>query len=374
MTKNDYRRALIMLRAVQNGLVGHVRLERRTLMGSMQFSLSGLPAEEELQAAMAAKTDSGWKIVHIGTLGQDRRGRAGLNWTFDPRSIEGLPLERYSVLLILQVAPGICQTAMTGYVNGAVQVDWERVEQAACAAYTGCERRLAGTQCADSPNIEVAPPQSSAELDAPAELLSAQGPAEPTGLDGPAEDVEPAEFDLAAAAGVSAEPDGFDEPARQCAGTAAKAGASPAVQIPEEPTGFDGPSEGVELAALDLPAAAARTALQALGADAEQRWPEGIEPLRAAFSAAEPVFLSALPDHVFIHAFHSAQCPQCAVGLRAEGGRPVSVAWAIPGEKAETPPQGLEGYVWKDGWWLAVADAESGAYRVIAPQPDIKLT
>jgi len=186
--------------------------------------------------------------------------------------------------------------------------------------------------------------------------------------------VELAALDLPAAISVWAEPDGFDEPARQCAGTAAKAGASPAVQIPEEPTGFDGPSEGVELAALDLPAAAARTALQALGADAEQRWPEGIEPLRAAFSAAEPVFLSALPDHVFIHAFHSAQCPQCAVGLRAEGGRPVSVAWAIPGEKAETPPQGLEGYVWKDGWWLAVADAESGAYRVIAPQPDIKLT
>lgn len=38
MIRNDYRRALIMLRALEKGYSGHVRLERRTLRGNMQFA------------------------------------------------------------------------------------------------------------------------------------------------------------------------------------------------------------------------------------------------------------------------------------------------------------------------------------------------
>ena len=127
MMKNEYRRALILLRPTQAGTSGHVRLERRTLVGSMQFTLSGMQSAGALQAAMAAKTSMGWKIVHIGTLGRDARGQEGLNWTFDPRSIEGLPLEKYSVLLVLETGADSCRTLFTGYVNGSVQVDWERV-------------------------------------------------------------------------------------------------------------------------------------------------------------------------------------------------------------------------------------------------------
>lgn len=40
MIRNDYRRALIMLRALEKGYSGHVRLERRTLRGNMQFSIT----------------------------------------------------------------------------------------------------------------------------------------------------------------------------------------------------------------------------------------------------------------------------------------------------------------------------------------------
>ena len=35
MMRNDYRRALILLRSNAASYSGHVRLERRTLMGSM---------------------------------------------------------------------------------------------------------------------------------------------------------------------------------------------------------------------------------------------------------------------------------------------------------------------------------------------------
>lgn len=291
MMKNDYRRALIMLRALEGGLSGYVRLERRTLMGSMQFNVSGLRTTASLQAAMGAKTAAGWKIVHIGTLGQNMRGQAGLNWTFDPRCIEGLPLEKYQVLLVLAIENDSCRALMTGYVNGSVQVDWQRVEEAACASYASHAAKREITE--EEP------------------VLTGEEPV-----------------------------------------------------LPEEKT------EAVFAAedALDIPAQGTVSALQALGLGEEAAWPEGIAPLKEAFSAGEPMYLSALPEHVFIRAWHSAKCPECAVGLEADGGEIKSVAWAVPGEEAQVPPEGLEGYVWKDGWWIAVADAHDGGYREIFPR------
>ena len=49
MIRNDYRRALIMLRALEKGYSGHVRLERRTLRGNMPFSITA-PSGGELHA------------------------------------------------------------------------------------------------------------------------------------------------------------------------------------------------------------------------------------------------------------------------------------------------------------------------------------
>ena len=40
MNRNEYRRAFIMLRAAMPGYGGHVRLERRTLTGSMYFIIT----------------------------------------------------------------------------------------------------------------------------------------------------------------------------------------------------------------------------------------------------------------------------------------------------------------------------------------------
>ena len=54
MIRNDYRRALIMLRALEKGYSGHVRLERRTLRGNMQFSITA-PSGGELHAAILAR-------------------------------------------------------------------------------------------------------------------------------------------------------------------------------------------------------------------------------------------------------------------------------------------------------------------------------
>ena len=50
MNKNEYRRAFIMLRPALTGYSGHVRLERRTMTGSMYFIVSA--PGEGLNAAL----------------------------------------------------------------------------------------------------------------------------------------------------------------------------------------------------------------------------------------------------------------------------------------------------------------------------------
>lgn len=382
MMKNEYRRALILLRPTQAGTSGHVRLERRTLVGSMQFTLSGMQSAGALQAAMAAKTSMGWKIVHIGTLGRDARGQAGLNWTFDPRSIEGLPLEKYSVLLVLETGADSCRTLFTGYVNGSVQVDWERVEQAACAGYIAAPQTAQDTEQDEQGESENTVPDAPEEQTGK-ENIDRDAPEEQTGTENIASDApeEPSEKEIDPDAQLPGTTPIFREPAAECEKTVEAALAeldAPALapepdianRPAEDDASLDAPamsSAGAERedGPLDVPARAAQTALEALGLDAGERWPEAIEPLRAAFAASAPVFLGAQPDHVFVKTAHAPYCPECAVGLRAENGAPRSVAYAIPGEFSEQPPEGLEGYRWRDGWWIAVADAESGAYMHI---------
>ncbi|MDO4740366.1 MAG: hypothetical protein Q4A66_06835 [Eubacteriales bacterium] len=481
MTKNEYRRALILLRAARQGMSGHVRLERRTMLGSMQFSLNGLRCAGELQAVMAAKTNAGWKIARIGPLRRSDRGQAGLHWTFDPRCIEGLPLERYAVILVLELCGGECRTLFTGYVNGSTQVDWTRAEEAACAAVTASRALPAQDGAASARQAPAEEPAAEAQADeadgqavfsqkeetaqleldssereesaqeteadtaqevslqeteadlpelntSAQEVLSREAEVAPSDGDASAQEVSsqeteaalldidttareassqpvetaPSDWDTAALEASSqkieadivrevlsqeaeAAPSNWDAPAQDVSSREAEAVSSELDAAAQDVSSLeeDGAlpdfdtaaqevlSQEAEAAPSDWGAPAcdgAQTALQALGLEPERAWPEGIEPLRAVFAAAEPLRLSALPEHVFIRAWHSAACPECAVGICAREGVPESVAWAIPGEEAPEPPDGLEGYVWKDGWWFAVADADSGRYKVIAAE------
>ena len=47
MVRNDYRRSLIMLRAHEPGYSGHVRLERRVMMGTMNFIVTVLCSQSQ---------------------------------------------------------------------------------------------------------------------------------------------------------------------------------------------------------------------------------------------------------------------------------------------------------------------------------------
>ena len=67
MIRNDYRRALIMLRALEKGYSGHVRLERRTLRGNMQFSITA-PSGGELHAAILARKPGTYAAEDLGGI------------------------------------------------------------------------------------------------------------------------------------------------------------------------------------------------------------------------------------------------------------------------------------------------------------------
>ena len=80
MIRNEYRRAFIMLRAVMPGYGGHVRLERRTLTGSMFFIITAPQGVSELAAALVGRQNGEYYAAPIGPLSRDRRGQLALAW------------------------------------------------------------------------------------------------------------------------------------------------------------------------------------------------------------------------------------------------------------------------------------------------------
>lgn len=134
MVKNDYRRALIMLRVHERGYSGHIRLEHRTLSGSMYFMV-GAPSNANVLCAALVRRDSrgAYFAVKLGELRRDSRGQATLAYSFDPRNIDGRPLDEYLVAAVVERRQDGCVLALSGNVNGAREVSWPEVSAAACS-------------------------------------------------------------------------------------------------------------------------------------------------------------------------------------------------------------------------------------------------
>ena len=133
MMRNDYRRALILLRSNAEGCSGHVRLERRTLMGSMYFLLQAPPDAPAMRALLAGRSREDYYACEIGSLQGGNRGQSTLTWNFDPRNICGRELEQYQLLLI--VGEGGCNILLHGNICGHAELNWDRVRRAVCDLY-----------------------------------------------------------------------------------------------------------------------------------------------------------------------------------------------------------------------------------------------
>ena len=370
MLRNDYRRALIMLRSLRQGVSGYVRLERRTLMGSMSFTVNGAGQDEALYALLLYEQGGLWRACPLDRLGQPRYGQCGAVCRFDPRNICGRALEDYALVTVASVRETICELLLAGYLNGTVLTDWQQVKQAVCQA-------LAVTRASSAPGEDASAHEpASAESAAPpipaiavqAESADPEGE-QPTGEDAdskpmpegegeeaansavnPAEDERPA---LAEPRPTGPEPgqplaqDELDQPAQP-----APEETSAAEVLPDE---FDKPAESVP----EPP----RTAGELLGIDLSLPWPTGIEPLRELFETLPPVKPFEAEGFTLIEApLAVPDAARCVIGISAEGGKPARVLYAVPGRYALEPPSNMVGYEWRggtgDGYWVTIRPVE----------------
>lgn len=135
MMRNDYRRALILLRGNAAGYSGHVRLERRTLMGSMYFLIQAPAQCGTLRAALVGRGKDSYYACALGDMQRDDRGQAVLSWNFDPRNICERTLEQYQLIVVTGAEDENCSILLWGNVSGHAELNWERVRTAVCGLY-----------------------------------------------------------------------------------------------------------------------------------------------------------------------------------------------------------------------------------------------
>ena len=339
MVKNDYRRSLIMLRTHGQGYSGHVRLERRTLMGTMYIVIHAPRDGSVLCASLVRRNeDGGYAAVKLGELRRDGRGQASLAYSFDPGNIERFALEEYRIIAVTaRSAAGRCSVVLSGNVNGSHEEDWAGVQAAACAV---CREPRPPVNIparpGEGPLGEQTPVLPPADIPArPGEgPLGAQTPSVPAvPEEGPAQLPMP---EVNASSEETFPADGFP----------------PAFDLPEE----------LPLRSAFAPARA--TAAEVLGLDASVRWPGVSEQVRAYFT--RPPEELKLGGYTYVSApMHAGSgYDHVEVGLKAEDGVPVAVAYALPSNYTPEPPPGLENYVWKggaeDGWWMIETDNFTG--------------
>lgn len=353
MSRSEYRRDLIMLRALQRGFAGHARLECRTTAGNLYFSVREEGQAGELRAALVGVQRGGYYAADLGRLQADSRGQAALNAAFDPRNIAGRALKEYRLVIVSEKQSEVCEPVLSGNLNGSFAVDWAAVRNAVCRLYP-----------------EEAPASPAAETEAAADAASApeSAPLEETRREIRIDVRLKAPQITAEATEVS---DSVVEPAPADEGsTAAEAAPAEAPGTPE--SGLDAPAappaQSAEPPAIvpEAPAPAAAPAAELLALAPEAEWPEAIQSVRPLFASESPFQPFAAGDYVFVRAPMPADSgyAECAIGLQAPEGKPTSICYALPGRAAPEPPPGLEGYVWRGGagagWWAIFLDAATG--------------
>ena len=349
-----------MLRAVEQGYGGHVRLERRTMTGSMYFSVTAPQGAGELTAALAGRQDGAYFVQSIGPLARDRRGQLTLAWQFDPRSIGARPLEAYAWVVVAKAAP--CAVALAGNLEGSKALDLAALARAVCAGLSQPD-----APAADLPAPEEIMPGTDAVLPtAPAQAQPCAG--DPTGTPpcegSPTETppMEPAQEGgvriytrsrlraRSARRGQATQPSNAEAP--RPAGDGAAQAVPPSTDV-SEAAAANAARQAPPEAPCEAPAQL-KTAAKLLGLDITQPWPEAIEGLRRLFATQAPADAPLQDGYVYI-AVPQPGGGQSLVGLQAENGVPARVRYAVQGQRAPEPPAGLEAYRFLGdgplGWW-----------------------
>jgi len=373
MIRNEYRRAFIMLRAAGQGYGGHARLERRTMTGSMYFVVTAPEGAGPLRAALAGQRDGVYYAASLGTLSRDRRGQLTLAWQFDPRSIDGRPLEAYAWVVVADTGNG-CAAVLTGNVEGSRSVDPFALEGAVCALFAAGTAPAADLPEPDGLPRSTEPATLPAAEENVAEMPEDTGPAEVE--DSFQEDVKiytARRCRVCAGEGsnsvpAEAPPEAGDVSIREAKASTSLGGpeaVSDAERPDIAPLPADGAAAGEALPEVPgTPYAEPETAARRLGLDISQAWPAALEPLRRLFATQPP--LQNAPDGEYTYI--SAPMPPesgftaCLVGIRAQAGRPTGLRYALPSRYSPLPPAGLESYRWLggggEGFWVLDTQAD----------------
>lgn len=419
MNKNDYRRAFIMLRPAAPGWAGHVRIEHRVMTGSMYFIVNPPAHNGEILAALAGRRGQEYYAASLGALRADSRGQFTLAYPFDPRLIEGRPLDAYPWIAIARIDEGGCRVVLTGNVDGAYPMDIGAVQEAIRALYRGGElaAELPGPEeplppppkaaAADEPGLSAnEPPRTAAEAADESLFASAEVRPEGTAAEDPASALEaqaappplpfiadvgealsPAEImEGASRASIApeAEADGSDaisETAEPPAGPAQNADVleeSPAEEAPapvEADTGAPadgygpatriytrmrlGGTPSVEPPDDCRPACPVPERAEIAVPSPAPRTPE--EGIIGSGAPARPCAMPLEDGYAYVRVPLPAACgiSHCLIGIQVDDGRLASVRAALPGRYAPQPPEGLEG-----GIWVGAGDGSGAGYWV----------
>ena len=378
MMKNDYRRSLIMLRALERGYSGHVRLEHRTLTGSMVFVVTA-PSGGTLCAALVRCNSRGeYAAARLGELRRDSRGQATLAYSFDPRCIDGHPLSDYSLIAVTDRVGCRCDMVLAGNLNGSRETDWNQARIAACSACAMADEPAFDLPV--RPGVRPARPNYDDQATTlPDDVLVEPGDTPTTLPDDVL--VEPDDTPTALPDDVLVEPDDtpttlpdnvFVEPDDAPTALPDDIPVETDEQIPVE-TPSDESTDGSAAPLFPAPDDSAGAIPAASYGDADANalnpalvWPGESEGLRSYF-AGENYSVDA-PDDGYLYV--EAPMPEesgydsVRIGVHPENGVPESVAYALPGRFSAEPPEGLEDYEWSGdgerGWWVAYLDAASG--------------
>ncbi len=322
MVRNEYRRALIMLRRLERGYSGHVRLEYRATMGNMYFTVEDEQRQGTLYAALIGARRGDYYAAPLGPLQSDSRGQYRLRAAFDPRDISGRNLEEYRLVLVIRVAEDSCAPVLTGNLNGSFNADWAAVGAAACALFNS---------------------------DVQAESAEATVATEPVAEETAAVEME------------ETKPENPNEVPE----------ARPEIHIEVRALPFspENANEQAEVSSSEVIESSDEGKIEATSepptvVDAE--WPEEIARLKPIFAQGERFTPFDAAGYEFVRAPmpENSGYTDCAIGIRAENGRPNAVCYALPAAYTPEPPPGLEGYVWHgdhaSGWWAIFLDAETG--------------
>ena len=311
---SDYRRAFIMLRALQPGWSGHARLERRAVNAGLYFTVNAPEGAGAPEAALAGP-ENGEVFLHpLGPLRRDLRGQYKLAAQLDPRSVGGRPLEACPWIVVTDGG----RLCLAGTQDAARPLDADLLSRA---------------------QREADPP--AADLPEPGELPEPEPPDAPFA-------VFPSDADVP-------EPEAPGDEAPEIPPPKAQ---EPAAEAPDDVKIYTGSRLRIFTQSPPEPEkspdpAGTRSAADALGLDITRPWPGAAEGLRHLFAILPPAEPSPADGYTYVAVPRAAGCGygRCLAGLRAEDGWVTGLRRAVEGRWSPQPPAGLEGYRWVEGRW-----------------------